>query len=166
MILHSNSQVTQQVKRDISVPFLRLAFRPFFWFGAIFGAISIALWALSFSGMINFSPYGGSYFWHIHEMLFGFSAAIIVGFLLTAVQSWTGFSSIKGITLALLVFIWLAARALFIIEFHELKLLIVTIDLLFLPLSAIALSIPIVKAKLWRNLFFVPILLIMAFLNI
>ncbi len=124
------------------------------------------MWALSFTNNINFSPYGGGYFWHVHEMLFGFTVAIIAGFLLTAVQTWAGVPSIKGIPLAILVTVWLLARVLFLLPSLASPVLIVAVYLLFLPLAAIALSIPIIKAKLWRNLFFVPILLIMATLNL
>ena len=50
-------------------------------------------------------------------MLFGFSSAIIVGFLLTAVQTWTGVPSIKNVTLAILVSVWLLARILLAFPF-------------------------------------------------
>ena len=43
-------------------------------------------------------------------MLFGFGVAIIAGFLLTAVQTWTGVPGLLGQTLALLAGLWLAAR--------------------------------------------------------
>ncbi len=52
----------------------RLAFRPFFLLGALFSTISILLWAGMFSGAIGISPFGGSLWWHSHEMLFGFVA--------------------------------------------------------------------------------------------
>lgn len=28
--------------------------------------------------------------WHVHEMVFGFAAATVAGFLLTAIPNWTG----------------------------------------------------------------------------
>ena len=165
MKLQSNGQVTVESQQDFALPFFRLAFRPFFWLGSLFGAVSIAVWTLLFTGLIEFQPYGGSYFWHVHEMLFGFTTAIIVGFLLTAVQTWTGVPSIKGVPLIFLVLTWLFARVS--IAFHHVgfELYTAVIDVLFLPLAAFALAIPIIKAKLWRNLFFVPILLAMAAVN-
>ncbi|WP_259368440.1 NnrS family protein [Colwellia sp. BRX10-4] len=65
---------------------------------------------LIYKGTVSFSPYGGGYWWHIHEMIFGFGSAIIVGFLLTAVQNWTGIASVKGKPLAALFFLWLLGR--------------------------------------------------------
>jgi uncharacterized protein involved in response to NO len=165
MVLLSNGQVANKAVIDTSIPFLRLAFRPLFWLGALFSAISIAIWALFFTGYINFAPYGGSYFWHAHEMLFGFTAAIIAGFLLTAVQTWTGVASIKGLPLGVLVGIWLLARVLLVFQREGFELFTAIVDLLFLPFAALALAIPIIRAKMWRNLFFVPIMLAMAILN-
>ncbi len=165
MILLPSGQLKEQVTHDFSIPLFRLAFRPFFLLGAVFGIVSITLWALIYSGLITFSPYGGGYFWHVHEMLFGFTATIIVGFLLTAVQTWTGVSSIKGFPLMLLVTLWVSGRLLLLFPYANGEVLIATVDLLFLPFAAVALAIPIIKAKMWRNLFFIPILLLMASLN-
>jgi uncharacterized protein involved in response to NO len=165
MILQPNGQLTDKSDNDTSLPLFRLAFRPFFWLGAVFGAICIALWGLLFSGYIDFSPYGGGYFWHVHEMLFGFTVAIITGFLLTAVQTWTGFPSVKGIALSMLVSLWVVGRLLMLFPYKDSDIVVAFVDVLFLPMVALALAIPIIKAKMWRNLFFVPILLIMAALN-
>lgn len=52
------------------------AFRPFFMFGALFAVLAIAGWGLLLNGNIQFSPYGNVMFWHQHEMLFGFVAAL------------------------------------------------------------------------------------------
>lgn len=165
MLVMPSGELGQKQEIRPRIPFFRLAFRPFFWLGACFSVVSIAVWALTFTGNMQFSPYGGSYFWHAHEMLFGFTVAIIVGFLLTAVQTWTKVPSIKGTPLVLLVSLWLSARIF--IAFPDLvpMSLVTALDVLFLPLSALFLAIPIIKAKMWRNLFFVPILLVMAILN-
>lgn len=165
MVLLPNGQVSSTPIQTKIWPIFQLAFRPFFWLGALFGTLSIATWGLAFTGHIEFNPLAGIFFWHAHEMLFGFIVAIIAGFLLTAVQTWTGFPSIKGKSLALLVLVWLAARILLAFPFLSSAYLIIAIDLLFLPLAAFFLAIPIIKAKLWRNLIFVPILLLMAALN-
>src|SRR5690625_7591145 len=85
-----------------------LAFRPFFWLGSVFLLLSFVLWSAFWQGMAWVSPYGGMIWWHQHEMLFGFTAAIVTGFLMTAVQSWTGLPSVKGGRRRL----WLAVGAL------------------------------------------------------
>jgi len=34
--------------------------------------------------------------WHAHEMIYGYSLAVIAGFLLTAVKNWTGIQTLQG----------------------------------------------------------------------
>ena len=82
------SQLSDQEKAII--PLFRQAFRPLFLFGASFSVIAMLLWGLVISGQLNIEFVGNQLFWHSHEMIFGFVAAIVIGFLLTAVQSWTG----------------------------------------------------------------------------
>src|SRR6188768_3040971 len=50
--------------------------------------------------------------WHAHEMLFGFTLAVVVGFLFTAGRNWTGLPTPTGAGLAALAALWLAARVL------------------------------------------------------
>ncbi|MFY8273856.1 NnrS family protein [Pseudoalteromonas sp. SSDWG2] len=164
-ILLPSGQIAEPSEQARGWPIMRMAFRPLFWLGALFSALSVPIWALSFTGNLPFNPLGGSYFWHVHEMLFGFAVAIITGFLLTAVQTWSGVPSVKGKPLALLVALWLSARLLLALPSTIPNAIIVTLDLAYLPLAALCLSLPIIKARLWRNLFFVPILLAMACLN-
>lgn len=87
-----------------------LAFRPFFLFGSVFAILAMVLWGLFLNGSFVFEPYGDIRFWHIHEMLFGFIGAIIIGFLLTAVQTWTGLRSAHGYSLIALFSLWLISR--------------------------------------------------------
>lgn len=92
-------------------PLLRLAFRPFFFVGCLLAALAVPLWLASLSGhQLLPAPLGGWLAWHRHELLFGFAGAIIVGFLLTAVQTWTGRPSLSGTPLAVLLALWLVAR--------------------------------------------------------
>lgn len=145
--------------------FFDFAFRPFFLIGALFSVFSLIIWNGALSGDITLNVHGGILWWHMHEMLFGFVAAVIVGFLLTAVQNWTNVRSLNGKGLALFVGIWLVARIAMFLPMQLPSWLIVVLDILFLPLAAIALAYPIIKVKLWRNLMFIPILLIMAVCN-
>ncbi|RDS86947.1 NnrS family protein, partial [Pseudomonas fluorescens] len=66
----------------------------------------------------TWQPPGGWLAWHRHELLFGFGVAIIAGFLLTAVQTWTGRPGISGNALALLAGVWLAARLGWLFNLH------------------------------------------------
>jgi len=104
-------QVLDRRKALSITPLFRLAFRPFFLGACLFAALAIPLWLLALGGMTGaWQPAGGWLAWHRHELLFGFGVAIIAGFLLTAVQTWTGRPGLSGVPLAALVAMWLAAR--------------------------------------------------------
>jgi uncharacterized protein involved in response to NO len=75
---------------------LSYGFRPFFLLGAAFAAIAIPFWLLMLAnGVAPEGPFQGMR-WHAHEMIFGYLAAIIAGFALTAVPNWTGRLPISG----------------------------------------------------------------------
>ena len=102
--------------------------------------------------------------WHVHEMLFGFSMAIVVGFVLTAIQNWTGVPGTKGYRLGLMVALWLLARLLFWIPVST--WVICFIESLFLLYVAYEIGYRIVITKGWRNLFFLPLFLLAIGANI
>ena len=89
---------------------LRGGFRPFFFLGASWAVIALALWMLAYSGSLVLPTALEPLIWHRHEMLFGFVGAVIAGFLLTAIPNWTGRLPIAGWPLAGLVGLWAAAR--------------------------------------------------------
>jgi len=97
-------------------------------------------------------------------MLFGFGAAIVAGFLLTAVQNWTAHPGVRSWPLALVVGLWALPRIM-LPWLGEANLLLMVADLLWLPLCAGLLAKPIIATRQWRNLFFVPLLLILTLLN-
>ena len=88
-----------------------LGFRPFYLLASSFAALSIGVWALQFSGLLPNAYLHGS-MWHAHEMLFGFTLAVLTGFLLTAAQNWLGQPTPKGPYLAALAALWVAGRVL------------------------------------------------------
>ena len=143
-----------------------LGFRPFFYFAAVFAPLLILTWLSLINGKFTtisqyYSPVG----WHAHEMLFGYTAAVIAGFLLTAAGNWTGIKMIHGWRLAILSIIFLAGRfAPFITDLPH--WIIASVDAIFLPLVAVILAAPIIHAKQWSNLIFIPILLAMTAANL
>jgi uncharacterized protein involved in response to NO len=144
---------------------LRLAFRPLFLGGTLFSVIAMSWWTYFWLNPGQWSPYGGPIWWHGHEMLFGFGSAIVVGFLLTAVGSWTGVTGLRGKLLGVLAACWLLGRLLlsFGASLPPWSLLIA--DLSFLVFAAAAMAYPVIKVKQWRNLMFAPMLLVLALLN-
>jgi uncharacterized protein involved in response to NO len=158
-------QITDLEEEQKILPLFRLGYRPFFFGGSIFSVVAIALWLLMYKSVINISPYGGGFWWHIHEMIFGFGSAIIAGFLLTAVQNWTGLPSVKGKPLAALFFLWLVGRLVLLMPELLGTALSAFIDLSFLLTLAYVLAKPILAAKQYRNLFFIPLLVVFTIAN-
>ncbi|MEI8671701.1 NnrS family protein [Vibrio sp. SA48] len=134
---------------------LRLGFRPFFLLGSLYAIIAISLWVWMFQTGQPSMLQVPALWWHVHEMLFGFAMAIVVGFLLTAVQNWTGINGTKHYRLLLLVALWLAPRVLLWMPVP--LWLTSSIEALFLVLAAYEIGSRVVKAKGWKNLFFVPL---------
>lgn len=154
------------IDRQPSLPVARLAFRPFFLLASLFSIVAMVVWFAFWHGDILLRPHGGLMWWHQHEMIFGFGAAVVVGFLLTAVQNWTGRRSLSGAPLIGLVALWLAARLLLAFPMGLPTWVLLAIDVAFLPLAALAMARLVVPARRWRNLLFVPVLLVLAGANL
>ncbi len=143
-------------------PLFRLGFRPFFLGGAGFALIAVALWAAAYLGLApGIAPRGGWLAWHMHEMPFGFVAAVIAGFLLTAVQAWTGTPGLRGWPLVALFVLWLAARIGWLWPGLPWPVLVVA-ELAFLPAVAARLGWQLVRLKQHRNYPLVGLLLLLA----
>lgn len=142
-------------------PFWGRGFRPFFLLGAGYAALMVLAWALLFQGVIAVPlSWNNPVLWHAHEMIFGFTAAIIAGFLLTAVANWTGSAPVRHRNLALLTVVWLAGRAVFWCPVVP-PLLLAVIDLSFLPLLAGSLAVPLIHTKNKRNFIFIGFLTVL-----
>src|SRR5574337_1184447 len=134
--------------------FLSMSFRPFYLLAALYAAGAVLAWVAGYGGS---GALTGMY-WHAHEMIWGFAGAVIVGFLLTAVASWTGLPALAGAPLAGLAGLWLAARLAAYADFG-LPLLPAGLSLAFFLASALALGLPIAKSRNRRN-YAVPFLLL------
>jgi uncharacterized protein involved in response to NO len=138
-----------------------LAFRPFYLVAALFAVLAIVWWWVELRfGLSRPSALPGT-LWHAHEMVFGFATAVVAGFLLTAVQTWTGIAAPSGKYLAVLVGAWFAGR----LAMWWYSPLSVWIDLLFIPLVAAALLRVLVKADNRRNYFLVLLLAVLFLCN-
>ncbi|MGF1703820.1 NnrS family protein [Photobacterium makurazakiensis] len=158
-------QILDNEKEQKIVPIFRLAFRPFFLGASIFSVIAMGLWALFWAGNVEAASYmySNPIWWHSHEMLFGFSGAVIIGFLLTAVQNWTGNPGVRGWQLAFVFILWVVARLGLLLGSPS--GLWMAVDLLWMPISAYYLAKPIIIRRQWNNLFFAPMIALMTALN-
>ncbi len=121
----------------------QLGFRPFFLFASAHAALAIALWISFLGGWISRPGLIDPVLWHSHEMIYGFAAAIVVGFVLTASQNWTGIRGVHGNSLKILVLLWAAARVALSLPLVPLPIA-ATLDLAFFPVAAY-LMVPYLK---------------------
>jgi len=151
--------------RRTALPVLfALGFRPMFLAGSLFAVLAVPLWIAAFFGHVDLTPAGGWLTWHRHEMIFGFGIAIVAGFLLTAIQAWTGVPALTGMPVLLLAALWLAGRLLWL--FNGPLWLLLPVDLLFLPLVALAIGRSLWQTRQARNYPIVVMLLLLTLCNL
>lgn len=131
---------------------LSYGFRPFFLLGALHAGASIVFWLPLFYGVVETASVFTPVDWHIHEMLFGYLAAIVTGFLLTAIPNWTGRLPVQGLPLLGLVILWLAGRVAVAFSSKIGWSAAAIIDCAFLLAVALAAATEIVAGRNWRNL--------------
>ncbi|OUR62774.1 ATP synthase F0 subunit A [Colwellia sp. 39_35_sub15_T18] len=148
-------------------PILDLPFRSYFLLAVAFSIIAIAIWAGYLNGYFTFSTTGLSpIIWHVHEMIFGFSATIAVGFILTAAQTWTGKASIKGLPVLLFIIVWLMARVCLLINQPTFIYIAIALQSLWWLASIAVFSHLVLSSQNRRNYLFIPLLISLMLLNI
>lgn len=135
-----------------------LGFRPFYLLASGFGAASIALWAAQYAGWLPATAYLAGHLWHAHEMLFGYTVAVVAGFLLTAVRNWTNLPTPDGMPLMLLAALWVAGRVMVLTPYGIAAALV---NAAFPVAVGIAIAVPIVRSANRRNYFFAALLVLM-----
>ena len=139
-------------RREFQGPvLLSYSFRPFFLGASLWAALGVLLWLPQYFGEFRLPTHLGALDWHVHEMLYGFAAATIAGFLLTAIPNWTGRLPVRGTPLGLLVLLWGAGR-IALLTSAKFAVLAAAIDMAFLLVLAGVAAREIVAGRNWRNL--------------
>ncbi|CAI2718693.1 NnrS family protein [Nitrospina watsonii] len=143
-------------------PFLQNGFRPFFLLGALYSVTNLLIWGGFFAGhrpppAFLLDPVS----WHAHEMIFGFTIAIVAGFLLTAVANWTGRNPAGPMHLAGLSLLWLAGRVVMHFDLGLPEMAIFLVEGSFILALALTLSLPLLKSWNQRNFVFLVLLTIL-----
>lgn len=133
------------LQKCVSHPIWAMAFRPFYLCAAIYGAWAILLWAGGYTGNATLPVQ----YWHAHEMIWGYTGAVVVGFLLTAVATWTGQPPVRGQSLMILLILWLTARIT--AHFSASVLVSGVVGTLFYGLAAWLLAMSVWRSRNTRN---------------
>lgn len=136
-------------------------FRPFFLLAGLWAVAALALSFAWMMGWIVLPSSFGPVRWHVHEMLFGYVAAAMAGFLLTAIPNWTGRMPLQGWPLLALALLWLAGRVATTFSSPLGSWAAALADLSFPIVFAAAIAREIVVGRNWRNL--APVLAVLLF---
>jgi len=131
-----------------------LGFRPFYLLASIFAALSVLVWVCQYEGYLPATYLRGPA-WHGHEMLFGYTLAVVTGFLFTAVRNWTGQPTPTGRALAAYAALWLAGRVLVLTPY---ALAAALVNAAFPVAVAVGIGIPLIRSRNQRNYFFIVLL--------
>ncbi|MCA8907539.1 MAG: NnrS family protein [Rhodospirillaceae bacterium] len=136
-------------------------FRPFFLFAGIHAAATIVLWVANVTLGLNLTGALDPLSWHIHEMIWGFAAAAVAGFALTAIPNWTGRLPIAGRPLMGLALLWVLGRCVVLLPGVPL-IVAAVLDVIFPFVLALAAMREIAAGHNWRNLPVVTALVLFA----
>jgi uncharacterized protein involved in response to NO len=131
---------------------LSAGFRPFFLGSSIWAAVAIPLWLGAYAGGLVVPTQLTPLIWHAHEMVFGFAAATVGGFLLTAIPNWTGRMPLQGAPLATLVLLWAIGRVGVLLSAKIGAPAAAVADLCFPAVFLAVVAREILAGKNWRNL--------------
>lgn len=138
-------------------------FRVFFLSAGAFGFLVIGIWTLSLAvpNAGIFLPGGQSLqSWHAHEMIFGYGAAALAGFFLTAVPNWTKSAGANPKFITLLAALWGLGRLAMFFSGSFPTLFVAVLDLAFMPVMAANIALQLFRKPKPQNLLFLALLLI------
>jgi uncharacterized protein involved in response to NO len=131
---------------------LSAGFRPFFLLAGVWATLAVPLWLAAFAGETQVPTAFPPTIWHVHEMIFGYAAAVVAGFLLTAIPNWTGRMPLQGSPLAALALIWVAGRVAVLISAALGAASAAALDLAFPLIFLAVVAREILAGRNWRNL--------------
>jgi uncharacterized protein involved in response to NO len=140
---------------------LSAGFRTFFPAAGLWACLAMLLWALMLHGVLALPSAFHPVVWHLHELLFGFVAAAIAGFLLTAIPNWTGRPALSGAPIGVLFLLWLLGRVAVATSAWIGPALAMVADLAFLLALAAFVARELLAAGSRRNL---PVVAVLALL--
>ena len=118
----------------------------------LFSLLSTLVWLAIYVSGWSWQPGGlPAVSWHAHEMIFGYAMAVVAGFLLTAVNNWTGVQTLQGVPLLLLFLLWVTARCLLLFGSAGMLVWAAMADLLFNLLLLVALACPVFRVRQFKQ---------------
>jgi uncharacterized protein involved in response to NO len=138
-------------------------FRVFFLAAGLFAIVSMVVWELyltihAFGGLMDLPTAAPPHLWHAHEMIFGYGAAVLGGFFLTAVPNWTGGKSAPHRFIILTAALWLAGRLAVWNSGHLSPGLVALADLAFVPVLSLNILTQLIRHPKPQQMIFLLLL--------
>jgi uncharacterized protein involved in response to NO len=133
-------------------------FRVFFLAAALYAVFAVVIWegwlgVHAANGMVTDTPFAPPpYLWHAHEMIFGYAAAVLGGFFLTAVPNWTGAPAARAGFVTLVAGLWLAGRLAVWFSGALPAGLVAAVDLAFLPVLGAKVALQLIRRPKPQNM--------------
>lgn len=154
-------EAAREARRYTGPVFFEYGFRPFFLGAGLYALLTMLAWIVL--QWLDIGPGDlpiavAAHVGHAHEMIFGYAVAVVAGFFLTAVPSWTGRQPVRGRLLAILFTLWLLARLAFWLSAWLPPVLVALPDLAFLALLSALIAQALLSGWSKRNFVFLPVL--------
>jgi uncharacterized protein involved in response to NO len=138
-------------------------FRVFFFSAGVFAILAMLVWELFLTiqatgGLIDLPTAAPPHLWHAHEMIFGYGAAVLGGFFLTAVPNWTGGKSAPHRFIILASSLWLAGRLAVSGSAHLPPGLVAAADLAFIPILSLNILTQLIRSPKPQQMIFLLLL--------
>jgi uncharacterized protein involved in response to NO len=138
-------------------------FRVFFLAAGLFALGSMLVWEgwlaiHAAGGFVELPTAAPPHLWHAHEMIFGYGAAALGGFFLTAVPNWTGARSAPHLFIATVAGLWLAGRVAVWMSGSLPPPVVALADLAFVPVLALKVLTQLVKRPKAQQMIFLVML--------
>jgi uncharacterized protein involved in response to NO len=155
--------------RDKGTPFrvptvFTAGFRFFFLSAGLFSVLVMTVWTAwlgaqaAGSDLVVVPTAMPPQLWHAHEMVFGYTVAVMAGFFVTAVPSWTGTKETGAAFVTFSGLLWLAGRLAVWFSASLDPLLVAAIDLAFVPVLSSAILGRLAQKSQLRNMVFLALL--------
>lgn len=138
-------------------------FRVFFLSAGVFAILAMLVWELYLTiqatgGLMDLPTAAPPHLWHAHEMIFGYGAATLGGFFLTAVPNWTGGKSAPHRFIILASTLWLAGRLAVLWSAHLPPGLVALADLAFIPVLSLNIVTQLIRSPKPQQMIFLLLL--------
>jgi len=154
-----------RTKRRGQVPVVFTAgFRFFFLSAGLYAIFAMLAWVF----WLGVHAAGGAFvalpismaphLWHAHEMVFGYTLAVMAGFFVTAVPNWTGGSEAGPAFVMFCGLVWLSGRLAVSLSALLDPVLVAIIDLAFVPVLSAAIFGRLAQISQMRNVIFLFLL--------